>query len=467
MPAVIKPYSPTDLKKVINELAPTLGDRINLSRSVCEQHGQGEDSYGCLPPDAVIYPFSNEEIAQILKLCNQYKIPVIPYGAGSSVEGHLLAVKGGICLNLSEMNHVIQINAKDMDCRVQAGVTREQLNLALRYDGLFFPIDPGANATIGGMASTQASGTNAVRYGTMSEAVLGLTLITPDGSIVKTGGRARKSAAGYDLTQLYVGSEGTLGVITEIQLRLHPTPEVIRAATCSFNSLEDCVNAVIYAMQSSIPMARIELLNSLQIQACIEYSKLQGVSAKPTLFMEFHGSTASVKEQVESMQSICAEFSATEFHWAETTEQRNSLWSARHQAYYAAHHLQAGAKVLTTDVCVPISKLAVSLLYAEKIAEESGLQCPILGHVGDGNYHVLIVFDPTDEQHTVNAHLLAKHIVDSAIQLGGTCTGEHGIGIGKKDALLDEQGSAVFIMQKIKQKLDPNNIMNPGKVFDL
>lgn len=467
MPAVIKPYSPTDLKKVINELATTLGDRIHLSRAVCEQHGQGEDSYGCLPPDAVIYPFSNEEIAQILKLCNQYRIPVIPYGAGSSVEGHLLAVKGGICIDLSEMNHVIQINAKDMDCRVQAGVTREQLNLALRYDGLFFPIDPGANATVGGMASTQASGTNAVRYGTMSDAVLGLTVITADGSIVKTGGRARKSAAGYDLTQLYVGSEGTLGIITEVQLRLHPTPEIIRAAVCSFENLEDCVNAVICAMQSSIPMARIELLNALQMQACIDYSNLQNVSAKPTLFMEFHGSTASVTEQIEAMQTICGEFSSSEFSWAETTEQRNTLWTARHHAYYAAHHLQSGAKVLTTDVCVPISKLAVSLLYAEKVAEESGLQCPILGHVGDGNYHVLIVFDPTDDQQTENAHLLAKHIVDSALQLGGTCTGEHGIGVGKKDALLEEHGSAVFIMRKIKQKLDPNNIMNPGKVFDL
>lgn len=464
---VVKPYSPSDLKRVINELAPMLGDRIHLSQATREQHGQGEDSYGCLAPDAVIYPFCNEEIAQIVALCNQYSIPVIPFGAGSSVEGHLLAVQGGISIDLSEMNQVLEINPADMDCRMQAGVTREDLNMALRYDGLFFPVDPGANATIGGMAATQASGTNAVKYGTMREAVIGLTVITPKGEIIKTGTRARKSSAGYDLTQLMVGSEGTLGVITEIQLRLHPIPETIKAAICSFETVAAAVDTVINAMQMAVPLARIELLNALQMQACINYSKLEGFEAKPTLFMEFHGTADSVNEQVALIKDISHEFGGSEFAWAETTEERNELWKARHNAYLATLKLQRDCKVLTTDVCVPISALAASILQAEKDAEASGLQSTIVGHVGDGNFHLLIVFDPSKSEQVDAAKQLSEKVVMKALALGGTCTGEHGIGIGKKDYLALEHPSGLDMMKTIKKSIDPKNIMNPGKVIDL
>ncbi len=464
---VVKPYSPSDLKRVINELAPMLGDRIHLSQATREQHGQGEDSYGCLAPDAVIYPFCNEEIAQIVSLCNQYSIPVIPFGAGSSVEGHLLAVQGGISLDLSEMNQVLEINPADMDCRVQAGVTREDLNMALRYDGLFFPVDPGANATIGGMTATQASGTNAVKYGTMREAVIGLTVITPEGEIINTGTRARKSSAGYDLTQLMIGSEGTLGVITEIQLRLHPIPETIKAAICSFETVAAAVDTVINAMQMAVPLARIELLNALQMQACINYSKLEGFEAKPTLFMEFHGTADSVNEQVALIKDISHEFGGSEFAWAETTEERNELWKARHNAYLATLKLQRDCKVLTTDVCVPISALATSILQAEKDAEASGLQSTIVGHVGDGNFHLLIVFDPSKSEQVEAAKQLSEKVVMKALALGGTCTGEHGIGIGKKHYLALEHPTGLNMMKTIKKSIDPKNIMNPGKVIDL
>lgn len=462
-----KRYSQADLKKVITELATTFSDRIDLSKPVCEQHGQGEDSYGCIAPDAVVYPFSNEEVAQVVKLCNQYKIPVIPFGVGSSVEGHLLAVNGGISIDLSEMDQVIEINAADMDCRVQAGVTREVLNLALRYDGLFFPVDPGANASIGGMAATQASGTNAVRYGTMLDAVIGLTVVTPEGEIIKTGTRSRKSSAGYNLTQLLVGSEGTLGVITEIQLRLHPIPEIIRSAVCSFKTVADATDTVINAMQLSIPLARIELLNKAQMEACIEFSQLHELAAAPTLFIEFHGSKTKIEEDITLLKDICNEFGGSEFIWAENTEDRNRLWQARHNAYNAAHQIIPNGKVLTTDVCVPISALARSILQAEADAELSNLPCPIVGHVGDGNYHVLIVFDPENYNQHQAAKTLAEKIVNNALALGGTCTGEHGIGFGKKQYLLDEHDTCINSMKLVKWALDPNNIMNPGKVIDL
>jgi len=462
-----KHYSQADLKKVITELATTFSDRIDLSKPVCEQHGQGEDSYGCIAPDAVVYPFSNEEVAQVVKLCNQYKIPVIPFGVGSSVEGHLLAVNGGISIDLSEMDQVLDINAADMDCRVQAGVTREALNLALRYDGLFFPVDPGANASIGGMTATQASGTNAVRYGTMLEAVIGLTVVIPEGEIIKTGTRSRKSSAGYNLTQLMVGSEGTLGVITEIQLRLHPIPEVIRSAVCSFKTVADATDTVINAMQLSIPLARIELLNKAQMEACIEFSQLNELSAEPTLFVEFHGSTTKIEEDITLLKDICNEFGGSEFIWAENTEDRNRLWQARHNAYNAAHQIIPNGKVLTTDVCVPISALARSILQAEADAKLTNLPCPIVGHVGDGNYHVLIVFDPDNHKQRQAAKDLAEKIVSNALALGGTCTGEHGIGFGKKQYLLDEHETAINSMKLVKRALDPNNIMNPGKVIDL
>jgi len=462
-----KRYSQRDLKQVINELSLAFSDRISLAPAICDQHGQGEDSYGIMAPDAVIYAYSTEEVAEIIRACKPFNIPVIAYGTGTSVEGHLLAVEGGICIDLSEMNQIISVNTADMDCRVQAGVTREELNKALRYDGLFFPIDPGANASLGGMSATRASGTNAVRYGTMREAVLGLTVVTADGEIIKTGGRSRKSSAGYDLTRLFVGSEGTLGIITEIQLRLHPVPETIKSAVCTFDTTESAVNSVIDIMQCAIPVARIELLNQRQMEACIAYSKLEGFGAAPTLFLEFHGSPTTVSEQIELATEICSGHNGNDFRWAESTEERNELWQARHNAYFAAQSLHAGYKVLTTDVCVPISNLARCILEAETQATVAGLDCPIVGHVGDGNFHMLILFDPESAEQQDRARRLSSHIVDTALKLDGTCTGEHGIGIGKKHYLRQEHHNGVDIMAKLKQVLDPNNLLNPGKVIDL
>lgn len=451
---------------LVAQLQALLGDRLHTSLAMREQHGQGEDSYGCYPPDAVAFVHSTEEVAAVVKACHAYRVPIIPYGAGSSVEGQLLALQGGISLNLSEMDKVLEVNAADMDCRVQAGVTREALNQALRYDGLFFPIDPGANASIGGMTATRASGTNAVRYGTMRENVMGLTVVTAEGEIIKTGGRARKSSSGYDLTRLLVGSEGTLGVITEIHLKLHPIPSVIKAATCQFDDLESAINTVIDVMQCAIPVARIELLNHLQMQACIAYSKLDGFAPKPTLFFEFHGTETSVAEQVELVQDIASAYNSSHFNWAESTEARNTLWKARHQAYFAAQSLKPGASALTTDVCVPVSALAQAILAAEEAANETGLICPIVGHVGDGNFHMLILFDRDDAEQKTQAKQLSQTLVEQALALGGTCTGEHGIGFGKKAYLAQEHGSAVMMMRQLKRALDPLGLMNPGKIFD-
>lgn len=452
--------------RLIALLQNLLGDRLHTALPMREQHGQGEDSYGCYPPDAVAYLHTTAEVSEVLKLCHEFRVPVIPFGAGSSVEGQLLALHGGISIDLSEMNQVLEINAEDMDCRVQTGVTREFLNQELRYQGLFFPIDPGANASIGGMAATRASGTNAVRYGTMKDNVIGLTVVTPDGRIIRTGGRARKSSAGYDLTRLYVGSEGTLGIITEVHLKLHPIPGVIKAATCQFNDLASAVDTVISVMQCAIPVARIELLNHLQMKACIDYSKLEGFEPEPTLFFEFHGSEASVAEQVEMVQDIAESLGSSHFNWAETTEDRNALWKARHQAYFASLALQPGASALTTDVCVPVSALADAILSAEQAATESGLICPIVGHVGDGNFHMLILFDENNPEQKAKAKQLSRTLVGKGLEQGGTCTGEHGIGFGKKDYLLQEHGEGVEIMRSLKAALDPHRIMNPGKVFD-
>ena len=461
-------YADQNLRaQVVEQLQEWLGDRLITTQAVRDQHGKGEDSYGCMPPDAVAMVHSNEEVAQILALCHQHKMPVVPYGTGSSVEGHLMALEGGISIDLSEMDRVLEVNPEDLDCRVQAGVTREALNQALRYDGIFFPIDPGANASIGGMVSTRASGTNAVRYGTMRENVIGLTVVTPDGRIVKTGGRARKSSAGYDLTHLYTGSEGTLGIVTEVQLRLHPIPETIKAATCQFNDLQSAVDTVISVMQCAIPVARIELLNGLQMQACVNYSKLEGFEPRPTLFFEFNGTAASVAEQVTLVEELAASMGGSAFNWAETTEERNALWKARHQAYFAGLAMQPNASVLTTDVCVPVSRLAEAVLYSEQEAINTGLTCPIVGHVGDGNFHVLILFDEASTDQKAKAKGLSKGIVAKALELEGTCTGEHGIGFGKKGYLQQEHGEGVDLMRSLKLALDPHYIMNPGKIFDL
>ncbi len=453
--------------QVINSLEPIFKDRLQLGLAVREQHGQGEDSYGVMPPDAVVFARSNAEVAAVLKACHQWHVPVIPYGVGSSIEGHLLATRGGICIDLSQMDQILETNAADMDCRVQAGVTREQLNTELRYAGLFFPVDPGANASIGGMASTRASGTNAVRYGTMKENILGLTIVTPQGDIVQTGGRARKSAAGYDLTHLMIGAEGTLGVITEIRLRLHPIPEQIKAAVCSFDTVDAAALSVIDAMQCGLPLARIELLNALQMQACIAYSDLQGFAPRPTLFFEFHGSEASVSEQIASLQAITDDHGGTGFSWATSTEERNALWKARHNAYYAGMALLPGHRALTTDICVPISQLADTINDAEAKARELDLTCPVVGHVGDGNFHMLILVEPGNNEQLGRAQQLSHHLVSESLRRGGTCTGEHGIGIGKKSYLLQEHGAGVALMQSIKRALDPHHIMNPDKIFDL
>jgi D-lactate dehydrogenase (cytochrome) len=458
---------PKALADVVAKLTGDYGDRAVTARAVREHHSHGEGLADAALPDVVVFPRSNEEVASIVRLCALARVPVIAFGVGTSVEGHVAALFGGVCLDLTQMNRVLEVNAEDLDCRVQAGVTREQLNVELKGSGLFFPIDPGANATIGGMAATRASGTNAVRYGTMRENVLGLTVVTADGRIVHTGGRARKSSAGYDLTRLFVGAEGTLGVITEIQLRLYGVPEAVSAAVCQFPDLAAAVNTVIVAMQTGIPVARIELLDDVQMDACIRYSKLEGLAVKPTLFFEFHGSPSGVREQAEAMQAICADHGGNAFEWATQVEDRTRLWKARHAAYYAALALKPGTIGFATDACVPISRLADCILETKTEIERSGLTAPIVGHVGDGNFHLIVLFDPKDRAQRERAEALARNVSLRAIAMGGTCTGEHGIGSHKLDALVREHGEGVELMRAIKRALDPHNIMNPGKTVPL
>jgi len=456
-----------EVAAIVGTLTHDFGARAKTSAAIREQHGHGEGLADAALPDVVVFPHSNEEVAAIVRLCHATRVPVIAFGVGTSLEGHVAALYGGVCVDLSEMNRMLEINAADLDCRVQAGVTREQVNAELKGTGLFFPIDPGANATIGGMASTRASGTNAVRYGTMRENVLGLTVVTADGRIVRTGGRARKSSAGYDLTRLYVGSEGTLGIITEVQLRLYGLPEAISAAVCQFPDLKAAVDTVITAMQMGIPVARIELLDALQMDACIRYSKLDGFAAQPTLLFEFHGTDASVREQAEMMQAITDEQGGSAFQWATQAEDRSRLWKARHNAYYAAMALAPGKQAFSTDACVPISRLADCLLETRAELDREGVIAPIVGHVGDGNFHVLVLFDPNSAAERAQAETIAHRVSMRAIAMGGTCTGEHGIGIHKLDALVAEHGEAVDLMKTIKRALDPYNIMNPGKTVPL
>jgi len=454
----------TDL---VSALRDGFGDRAVTSRAVRDQHSHGEGLADAALPDVVVFPHTNEEVAGIVRLCHAARVPVIAFGVGTSLEGHVAALYGGVCIDLSQMDRMLEINGDDLDCRVQAGITRERVNAELKGTGLFFPIDPGADATIGGMASTRASGTNAVRYGTMRENVLGLTVVTPDGSIIRTGGRARKSSAGYDLTRLYVGAEGTLGIITEIQLKLYGVPEAMAAAVCQFDTLEGAVRSVITAMQHGIPVARIELLDDVQMDACIRYSKLTGYAAKPTLFFEFHGSETGVAEQSEQMQAITAEHGGGIFEWATRSEDRSRLWKARHAAYYAAMALVPGKQGFATDACVPISRLADCILETKADVQASGLVAPIVGHVGDGNFHLVVLFDPNDAGERAKAEDLARRVSLRAIAMGGTCTGEHGIGVHKLEALVAEHGVAVAVMRSIKRALDPYNIMNPGKTVPL
>ena len=450
----------------VAELRELLGDRVSTSKAVREHHGNAEDYFPIAPPDAVCFANTTEEVAEIVKLCARDAIPVIPFGTGTSLEGHVQALRGGITIDVTNMNELLDVNVEDLDCRVQAGVTRKQLNENLRDTGLFFPIDPGADASIGGMTATRASGTNAVRYGTMRENVIGLTVVLPDGRIIKTGGRAKKSAAGYDLTRLFVGSEGTLGIVTEIQLKLYGIPEAITSAVCQYPSLEDAINTVILTIQCGIPVARIELLDEKQMEACITFSDLQGYDSKPTLFFEFHGTTASAQEQAETVGGISDDFGGSAFAWSSTTEERNKLWQARHDAYYAALALAPGKKGIATDACVPISKLAECLLETRRDIDESGFLAPIVGHVGDGNFHLVILVDPDDKDEMHRAHELNDRLVHRTIALGGTCTGEHGVGCGKLDFLIAEHGGdAISVMRSLKTAIDPQNIMNPGKII--
>ena len=448
----------------IVELGNILPNRVSTSMTVREQYATDFSFHEISPADAVITARSSEEVSKIVKICAKYKVPIIPHGTGTSLEGHLAALYGGICVDLSEMNNIVEVNVEDMDVTVEPGVTRKQLNEHLRDTGLFFPIDPGADASIGGMTATRASGTNAVRYGTMKDNVLSLEIVTPDGSIIQTGTRARKSSAGYDLTRLYVGSEGTLGIITKITIKLFGIPEAISSAVVNFESLEGAVNAVISTIQWGIPIARIELLDEWTLEAINKYSKTS-FPVKPTLFLEFHGSDASVKEQAEKVGEICGEFEGNEFKWTTNGEERDTMWQARHDAALACVALRPGSKLFTTDVCVPISQLVDCILETKKDIDEAEIIAPIVGHVGDGNFHVALLIGP--DQFTSDlkvANEINSKLIKRALDMGGTCTGEHGIGQGKMQYMRAEHGLAVDIMKTVKRSLDPDDIMNPGKI---
>jgi D-lactate dehydrogenase (cytochrome) len=440
-----------------------LGDRLSTSAAVCAHHGKDESYHPPHAPDAVAFAHSTDEVAAIVELCARHKTPVIPFGTGTSLEGHVAALKGGVCIDLSQMNRILRVNAEDLDVFVEAGVTRKQLNEHLRDTGLFFPIDPGADASLGGMAATRASGTNAVRYGTMRENVLALTVVLADGRVIRTSRRARKSAAGYDLTRLFVGSEGTLGIITELTLRLYGIPEAISAAVCAFPNLEGAVDTVILTIQSGIPVARIELLDELQMAAINKYSKLDHKVA-PTLFFEFHGTPAAVAEQAELVKAIAAEYGGDDFRWAITPEERSKLWQARHDAYYAALAMRPGSKGLATDVCVPISRLAECISDTKRDLAQSPIPYALVGHVGDGNFHLVFMIDPNRPEELAEANRLNDRMVARALAMEGTCTGEHGVGYGKMDFLVAEHGEAVSVMRTIKRALDPDGILNPGKI---
>jgi D-lactate dehydrogenase (cytochrome) len=455
----------TPLETVLAAARDLLGERLTTNQNLREQHAHGEDSHPSRLPDAVAFVQTTEEVSRLLALCHAQGVPVVPFGAGTSLEGHVTPVRGGISLDLSRMTGILEINAADMDCRIEAGVTRQALNAHLRDQGLFFPVDPGSECTIGGMCATRASGTNAVRYGTIRENVLGLTVVLADGRVIRTGGRVRKSATGYDLTRLFIGSEGTLGVITEIQLRLHGIPEAMSAATCQFPDLAGAVETVIAVTQAGIPVARIELLDDVQMDACIAYSKLAGLEPLPTLFFEFHGTQAAVAEQAQLAEEIAASYGASGFTWATDAESRTRLWQARHDAYWACLALKPGHKGMATDSIVPISRLAEAVLGVKQDILDSGLTAPIVGHVGDGNFHALILVPPEPDG-LERAWALDRKIVARALSLGGSCSGEHGVGLGKREFLETEHGpEALAVMRALKATLDPRGILNPGKMF--
>ena len=452
---------------LIDALKARFAANCSTALVVREQHGRDESSFSAPPPSAVIFAESTRDVADAVKLAGDHNVPVIPFGVGSSLEGHLLAVQGGISIDVSRMNRVLAINADDLTVTVQPGVTRKQLNEEIKSTGLFFPIDPGADASLGGMAATRASGTNAVRYGTMRENVLALEVVTANGSVIRTGTRAKKSSAGYDLTRLMVGSEGTLGVMTEITLKIYPLPEAVSAAICSFPSIEAAVHTTIQVIQLGVPIARVELIDKNTVRMVNAYAKL-GLREEPMLLMEFHGSPASVKEQAQTVQELASDLGGNAFEWAETPEERTRLWTARHNAYFAAVQSKPGCRVISTDTCVPISKLADCLLDSVAEADASGIPYFLVGHVGDGNFHFGYLLDPNLPKEREVAEALNHQLVARALSLEGTCTGEHGVGLHKMDFLVTEAGvGAVDMMRTIKRALDPKNIMNPGKIFSL
>ncbi len=462
--------SPADVLKrplpeaLLSALQARFGAQLSTSHAMREHHGRDESSYDPMLPDAVVFAQSTEDVAAAVALCNEHRFPVIPYGAGTSLEGHILALQGGLSIDLSQMNRVVTLNAEDLTVTVQPGVTRKQLNAEIKDTGLFFPIDPGADASIGGMTATRASGTNAVRYGTMRENVLTLTVVTAEGKVIKTGTRAKKSSAGYDLTRLFVGSEGTLGIVTEITLKLYPQPEAVSAAVCSFPSIAAAVNTTIQTIQMGVPVARVEFVDESGVKAINMHDKL-ALPEKPLLLFEFHGSEHGVQEQAEVVQQIANEFGAEGFEWATRPEDRSRLWQARHNAYFALLQLRPGSRAISTDCCVPISRLAECLLETKADCEREQIIHGIVGHVGDGNFHVQMLIDPNDPADIARAEAVNERMVARAIAMDGTCTGEHGVGLHKIDFLVQEHGEgAIDVMRTLKHALDPNNILNPGKV---
>jgi D-lactate dehydrogenase (cytochrome) len=449
-----------EIKKIFN-------GRFSTSESTRANYARGEDTYDPVLSQGVVFPETNEEVSKILKLCNENKIPVVPFGTGTSLEGNVVGNEKGITICLEKMNKILSVNIEDFDCRVQACVTREQLNDYLREDGVFFPIDPGANAALGGMAATSASGTMAVKYGTMKTVISGLTVVLPNGDIIKTGSRTKKTSAGYNLTNLFIGSEGTLGIITEVQLRLSPVPESIMAAVCHFPSLENAVQTAQQVIQYGVPIARIEMLNKEQMGISINYSKLKDVEEVPTLFFEFHGSELSNNENIKIVEEISNSNHGSSFKWAKDLEERNKLWKARWDVYYSVKALINNGRVYSTDICVPISNITECVNFAEEQAKKFGLRAPMVGHLGDGNFHVILPYDPEKKEMYKKIREFNDLLIKKGLELNGTITGEHGVGLHKKEYLLEEHADSIPLMKLIKRSIDQNNIMNPGKIFDL
>ncbi len=454
-------------EEFVSQIKSLLGERFSTVKVVRENYSKGEDVFDPILPLGVVFPKTTEEVSKILKLCNSFSIPVVPFGAGTSLEGQVVGNDKGITISLENLNQILEVNPADFDCTVQAAVTRIKLNDHLKDQGVFFPIDPGADATIGGMCSTSASGTMAVKYGTMRTCTMGLKVVLPNGEIISTGGRAKKTSAGYNLTNLFIGSEGTLGVITEITLRLNPIPEEIVSGLCHFSSLEDAVQAVKEIVQMGIEIARVELLNKEQMEISINFSNLENLEVSPTLFFEFHGTKNTNKESVDQVQEICKSNNGIKFDYSSDLKKRNELWKARHDVYWSVKSLKPNARVYATDACVPISNLVECIKYAETSIKDFALKAPIVGHVGDGNFHVTVLYDPNNPEDLKNIRKFSDNLVNKTLSLGGTSTGEHGIGLNKKKYLKKEHESSLFLMKNIKKALDPNNIMNPGKIFDL